>query len=168
MFAHLVEKIENEVITRHNMNRADYEACFAARAEKVPALKEIEDYMVQTMTQAGNGQIILPKVPIPSQLTPLKVFELLVNAERTKIVKVAGVFAEYIRAGSMPNEQDPEFNMKMEETMKDSVEIPGLESLEINDDANHPLALFIMAQTQYTANNQDGFKNSLQQFMQSI
>lgn len=99
MFAELVEKIENEVITRHNMKRDAYEASFNVRAEKVPALKEIEEYMVQTMTRAGNGQIILPKVPVPPQLTPLKVFELLVNSEKTKILKVAGVFAEYIRAG---------------------------------------------------------------------
>jgi hypothetical protein len=68
----------------------------------------------------------------------------------------------------MPNEQDPEFNMKMEETMKDSSEVPGLEELEFEDKENHPLSLFIMAQTLYTGNNQDGFKNSLQQFMQSI
>ena len=94
-----MEKIEEKVIRDHNMNRADYEASFNARAEHVPALKEIEEYMVQTMTRAGNGQIILPKVPVPAQLTPLKVFELLVNSERTKIVKVAAVFAEYIRAG---------------------------------------------------------------------
>jgi hypothetical protein len=99
MFAALVEKIEEEVISRHGMNRGDYEASFNARAESVPALKEIEEYMVQTMSRAGNGQIILPKVPVPPQLTPLKVFELLVNSERTKIVKVAGVFAEYIKAG---------------------------------------------------------------------
>ena len=68
----------------------------------------------------------------------------------------------------MPNEQDPVFNQKMEETMKDSAEVPGLEELGINDNENHPLALFIMAQTLYTGNNQDGFKNALQQFMQSI
>lgn len=99
MFSQLVEKIENEVITRHGMNRDDYEASFNARAEKVPALKEVEDYMVKTMTLAGNGQIALPKVPVPAALTPLKVFELLVNSERTKLLKVAGVLAEYIRAG---------------------------------------------------------------------
>lgn len=52
--------------------------------------------------------------------------------------------------------------------MKDSAEVPGLEELGINDTENHPLALFIMAQTLYTGNNQDGFKNALQQFMQSI
>ena len=55
--------------------------------------------MVNTMTQAGNGILALPKGPVPAQLTPLKVFELLVNSERSKILKVAGVFAEYIRAG---------------------------------------------------------------------
>lgn len=68
----------------------------------------------------------------------------------------------------MPNEQDPEFNMKMEETMKDSAEVPGLDEINFDDKENHPLALFIMTQTLYTQNNQDGFKTSLQQFMQSI
>lgn len=68
----------------------------------------------------------------------------------------------------MPNENDPEFNMKMEETMKGSEEIPGLDEIEINDTENHPLALFIMAQNIYTSNNQDGFKTALQQLMQNI
>jgi hypothetical protein len=161
MFAKLVEKIENEVISKHNMNRADYEASFTARVEANPQLKAIEDYMVETMNRAGNGSIVLPKTDIPAILTPLKIFELLVNSERTKMMKVAGVFVEYIRSGSMPDEQDPVFNMKMEEAMGDNVEIPGLEDLGISDTENHPLALFMMAQTQYTQTNQDGFKMAL-------
>lgn len=124
--------------------------------------------MVNTMTQAGNGILALPKGPIPAQLTPLKVFELLVNSERTKIIKVASVFAEYIRAGQMPNEQDLEFNQKMEETMQDSSEVEGLDELNLNDPEHHPLALFIAAQNNFTSSNKDGFKNSLSQFMQSI
>ena len=42
IFKNLVDKIENEVISRNNMTRDDYEACFNARVEKVPELKEIE------------------------------------------------------------------------------------------------------------------------------
>lgn len=110
----MVEKIESEVIAKHNMTRANYEASFTARVGSVPALKEIEDYMVKTMNQAGTGNITLPDTEIPAVLTPQKVFELLVNSEKGKIQKIAEVFADYIRAGSMPNEQDPAFNMKME------------------------------------------------------
>jgi hypothetical protein len=164
----MVEKIENEVITKHGMNRAEYEASFANRVDVVPELKAIEDYMVDTMNRAGNGSIVLPKVGIPEVLTPLKVFELLVESERAKIQKVAGVFADYIRAGQMPNEMDPAFNQKMEQAMGDNVEVPGLSDLDFGETEHHPLALFILAQTKYTQQNKDGFKIALQQFMQSV
>jgi hypothetical protein len=164
----MVEKIESEVIAKHNMTRADYEASFAARVESNPELRKIEEYMVQTMNRAGNGQISLPKIDIPEVLSPLKVFELMVESERTKIQKVAGVFAEYIRAGSMPNEADPAFNMKMEQAMGDNVEVPGLSNIEFGETEHHPLALFMLAQTTYTQKNTDGFKIALQQFMQSV
>ena len=124
--------------------------------------------MVQTMQRAGNGFITLPKMEIPEVLTPVKVFELFVRNERSKIQKVAGVFAEYIRRGSMPNEMDPAFAQKMEETMGDNADIEGLEELGLEDEEHHPLAIFMMAQTKYTQLNKDGFKMALQQFMTSI
>jgi hypothetical protein len=164
----MVEKIESEVIAKHNMNRADYEASFTARVAAVPELKAIEDYMVKTMNQAGTGNITLPNAEIPAVLTPQKVFELLVNSEKGKIQKIAAVFADYIRAGSMPNEQDPAFNMKMEQAMGENIEIPGLKDLEFEESEHHPLSLFIKAQTVYTQKNEAGFKTALQQFMQSI
>ena len=145
----MVEKIESEVIARHNMNRADYEASFIARVDQNATLKQIEAYMSHTLQRAGLGMISLPKVSIPEVLTPLKVFELLVESERTKIQKVAGVFAEYIRKGSMPNEADPGFNMKMEQAMGDNMEIPGLAGIELASSDHHPLALFMMALTSY-------------------
>lgn len=84
-----IEKIENEVTSRHNMNRFDYKASTEARAEKVPALKEIMEYMIQTLIHAGKGHLILPLANIPPELSPLKVFELLVNSERIHNLKVA-------------------------------------------------------------------------------
>lgn len=164
----MVDQIESQVLAKHNMNRDDYEASVAERVDKNEELKAIEEYMIETMNRAGTGSIVLPKIAIPDALTPLKVFELLVISERSKIQKVAGVFVEYIRKGTMPNEMDPEFNMKMEEAMADNVEIPGLDELNLGQGEHHPLALFMMSQNIYTQNNKSGFKDSLQQFMHSV
>ena len=157
----MVEKIENRVIASHGMNRKDYEASFLARIDKnkyylpyyfliFSELKNIERFMEATMKKAGYGQMILPKIDIPKQMSPAKVFELFVKTERKKILKVANIFAEYIRSGTTPNEMDPEFAKKMESTMTNGDEIEGLDELEIENKEHHPLAIFIMAQTRYT------------------
>jgi hypothetical protein len=145
LFGKLVDQIEGQILAKHGMNRDDYEASVAERVDKCAELKEIEEYMIETMNRAGTGSIVLPKVAIPDALTPLKVFELMVQSERAKIQKVAGVFVSYIRRGTMPNEMDPAFNQQMEDAMADNIEVQGLEELKLENSEHHPLALFMMA-----------------------
>jgi hypothetical protein len=95
----MVDEIEEKVISKYNMNRADYEQSFLARVDKCPQLQEIEKFMTTTIELAAKGQIVLPKTAIPSQLTPLKVFELAVNSERSKAKALVSSFSEYIKVG---------------------------------------------------------------------
>jgi len=127
------------------MNKEDYEASVKARINDIPELKKIEEFIHQAMTRAGNGLITLPKISIPEVLSPVKVFELMIQSERSKIQKITEVFAEYIRKGSMPNETDLGFNQKMEAAMGDNEEVPGLADVEFDSGDNHPLAVFLLA-----------------------
>lgn len=164
----MVEKIENEVISKHGMNRKDYEASFSKNVKSNDELKKIEEYMINTLNKAAMGVLTLPKGPIPEVLSPLKVFELMVNFEKKKVIQVFGVLVEYIKQGKAPNEADPEFAAKMEEAMKGSFEMKELDELEIDDSEHHKMAYFLQAQNQYLLRNTNGFKIGYQQLTMSI
>lgn len=164
----MVDEIEEKVIAKFNMNRADYEQSFLARVDKCPELQDIEKFMTTTIELAAKGQISLPKTAIPPQLTPLKVFEMVVNSERTKTKTLVNSLAEYIKAGQMPDEEDPALQQELATKMKGQLGIAGLDELQIDDKDHHPMAWFMRAQNEYTATNKDGFKIFFTTFVKGL